>query len=286
MSSEDSLNSAVTLNGMHNNFQFGYTDNHNSPSNNYTIDYQDSKNNVEICDEIETKFLAICHEIDCVLPKWEQWLQRLSNYLTDWKNFNHEDIPSELANSSKMLIYELNTYFEIACNNLNDLWILVEWSKLGRNNQTKIERDVIWELVYDLYSRCGRIIDCENHPYLECITEDFSKECWASIILNCRPDLVELITTSEEEINQSPSNEISIKTNNVGGIPNLPIEAVFDKSVRDIEAACDKLEKENKIKTILITAKSIIDDSPFIKLPSINSQARGALKRTLMQYKL
>ena len=66
--------------------------------------------------------------------------------------------------------------------------------------------------------------------------------------LKLQADLVELITTSEEEINQSPSNEISIKTNNVGGIPNLPIEAVFDKSVRDIEAACDKLEKENKNK--------------------------------------
>ena len=286
MSSEKYNSPAVTLNNIHNDFQFGYTNSDKPPSNNYTVDHQNSKNNIEICDEMETKFLAICREIDYVLPKWEQWLLRLSNYLTDWKDFNLEDIPSELANSSKMLIYELNTYFEIACNNLNDLWILVEWSKLGGNNQSKAERDVVWELVYDLYSRCGRIIDCENHPYLECISEDFSKKCWASIIVNCRPDLVELITTSEEEINQSPSNEINIKTHNVSGMPNLPIEAVFDKSVRDIESAWDKLEKENRMKTILITAKSIIDDSPFIKLPSINSQARGALKRTLMQYKL
>ena len=286
MSSEEKHNSAVKLNDIRSDFQFGYTDNNKPPSNNYTIDNQNSKNDVEVFDEMETKFLAICHEIDCVLPKWEQWLLRLSNYLTDWKDFNLEDIPSELANSSKMLIYELNTYFEIACNNLNDLWILVEWSKLGRDNQSKVEREVVWELVYDLYSRCGRIIDCENHPYLECISEDFSKECWASIIVNCKPDLVELITTSEEEINQSPSNEIIIKTNNVSGMPNLPIEAVFDKSVRDIESAWDKLEKENRMKTILITAKSIIDDSPLIKLPSINSQSRGALKRTLMQYKL
>ena len=210
----------------------------------------------------------------------------MSNYLTEWQEFNLEDIPNELANSSRTLIYELNSYLEIACNNLNDMWILFEWSKLGQELKKDTTREVVWELVYDLYSRCGRIIDCENHPYLENVNLDTEKYDWASIILKCRPELEKIIVKQVKGNNQYIDDEIVIKTNDFSLIPQLPNEAIFDKSIRDIQVTCQKLTKENTIKETLICAKEIIDKSPLILLPSINSQARGALKRTLMQFNI
>ena len=240
----------------------------------------------EIPSDMELKFLAISKELSQVLPKWEHWLQKLSNYLTEWQEFSLEDIPNELANSSRTLIYELNSYLEIACNNLNDMWILVEWSKLGQELSEVTTREVVWELVYDLYSRCGRIIDCENHPYLENVSLDTEKYDWASIIVKCRPELEKIIVKQVKVINQNIDDEIVIKTNDFTGIPPLPNEAIFDKSIRDIQVTCEKLTKENSIKATLICAKEIIDESPLILLPSINSQARGALKRTLMEFNI
>ena len=240
----------------------------------------------EIPSDMELKFLAISKELSQVLPKWEHWLQKLTNYLTEWQEFSLEDIPNELANSSRTLIYELNSYLEIACNNLNDMWILVEWSKLGQELSEVTTREVVWELVYDLYSRCGRIIDCENHPYLENVNLDTEKYDWASIIVKCRPELEKIIVKQVKVNNQNIDDEIVIKTNDFSGIPPLPNEAIFDKSIRDIQVTCEKLTKENSIKATLISAKEIIDESPLILLPSINSQARGALKRTLMEFNI
>ena len=118
------------------------------------IEYQQRNPQImDIPNDMELKFLAISKELSQVLPKWEHWLQKLSNYLIEWQEFSLEDIPNELANSSRTLIYELNSYLEIACNNLNDMWILVEWSKLGQEGEVTT-REVVWELVYDLYSRC------------------------------------------------------------------------------------------------------------------------------------
>ncbi len=249
------------------------------------IEYQQRNPQImDISNDVELKFLAISKELSRVLPKWEHWLQKLSNYLTEWQEFNLEDIPNELANSSKTLIYELNSYLEIACNNLNDMWILVEWSKLGQELKEDTTREVVWELVYDLYSRCGRIIDCENHPYLENVNQDTEKYDWSSIVVKCRPELEKIIVKQLKVNNQYNDDEIVIKTNDFSGIPSLPNEAIFDKSIRDIQVTCEKLTKENSIKATLLCAKEIIDESPLILLPSINSQARGALKRTLMEF--
>ena len=249
------------------------------------IEYQQRNPQImDISNDVELKFLAISKELSRVLPKWEHWLQKLSNYLTEWQEFNLEDIPNELANSSKTLIYELNSYLEIACNNLNDMWILVEWSKLGQELKEDTTREVVWELVYDLYSRCGRIIDCENHPYLENVNQDTEKYDWSSIVVKCRPELEKIIVKQLKVNNQYNDDEIVIKTNDFTGIPPLPNEAIFDKSIRDIQVTCEKLTKENSIKATLLCAKEIIDESPLILLPSINSQARGALKRTLMEF--
>ena len=249
------------------------------------IEYQQRNPQImDIPNDMELKFLAISKELSRVLPKWEHWLQKLSNYLTEWQEFNLEDIPNELANSSKTLIYELNSYLEIACNNLNDMWILVEWSKLGQELKEDTTREVVWELVYDLYSRCGRIIDCENHPYLENVNQDTEKYDWSSIVVKCRPELEKIIVKQLNVNNQYNDDEIVIKTNDFSGIPSLPNEAIFDKSIRDIQLTCEKLTKENSIKATLLCAKEIIDESPLILLPSINSQARGALKRTLMEF--
>ena len=249
------------------------------------IEYQQRNPQImDISNDVELKFLAISKELSRVLPKWEHWLQKLSNYLTEWQEFNLEDIPNELANSSKTLIYELNYYLEIACNNLNDMWILVEWSKLGQELKEDTTREVVWELVYDLYSRCGRIIDCENHPYLENVNQDTEKYDWSSIVVKCRPELEKIIVKQLKVNNQYNDDEIVIKTNDFSGIPSLPNEAIFDKSIRDIQVTCEKLTKENSIKATLLCAKEIIDESPLILLPSINSQARGALKRTLMEF--
>ena len=251
------------------------------------IEYQQRNPQImDISNDVELKFLAISKELSHVLPKWEHWLQKLSNYLTEWQEFSLEDIPNELANSSRTLIYELNSYLEIACNNLNDMWILVEWSKLGQELSEVTTREVVWELVYDLYSRCGRIIDCENHPYLESVNVDTEKYDWASIIVKCRPELEKIFVKQVKVINQNIDDEIVIKTNEFTGIPPLPKEAIFDKSIRDIQVTCEKLTKENSIKATLICAKEIIDESPLILLPSINSQARGALKRTLMEFNI
>lgn len=251
------------------------------------IEYQQRNPQImDIPNDMELKFLAISKELSQVLPKWEHWLQKLSNYLTEWQEFSLEDIPNELANSSRTLIYELNSYLEIACNNLNDMWILVEWSKLGQELSEVTTREVVWELVYDLYSRCGRIIDCENHPYLENVNLDTEKYDWASIIVKCRPELEKIIVKKVKVNNQNIDDEIVIKTNDFNVIPPLPYEAIFDKSIRDIQITCEKLTKENSIKETLICAKEIIDESPLILLPSINSQARGALKRTLMQFNI
>jgi hypothetical protein len=236
--------------------------------------------------DIDLKFLAMIRELEQVLPKWENWLEKLSNYLTEWQDFNLEDIPSDLANSSKILIYELNSYLEIACNNLNDMWILLEWSKLGPEQKKDTSRDVVWELVYDLYSRCGRIMDCENHPYLGDINQEIPKYDWTSTIVKCRPELENIIIEEININNPNLDDEIVIKTTDFSGIPQLPNEAVFDKSVRDIKITCEKLGKENSIKTTLLCAKEVIDESPLILLPSINSQARAALKRTLMEYNI
>lgn len=264
----------------------------NNEENHCFITHDDIENKcnnnkiVEIPSDMELKFMAISKELSQVLPKWEHWLQKLSNYLTEWQEFNLEDIPNELANSSRTLIYELNSYLEIACNNLNDMWILFEWSKLGQELKEDTTREVVWELVYDLYSRCGRIIDCENHPYLENVNLDTEKYDWASIILKCRPELEKIIVKQVKGNNQYIDDEIVIKTNDFSLIPQLPNEAIFDKSIRDIQVTCQKLTKENTIKETLICAKEIIDESPLILLPSINSQARGALKRTLMQFNI
>jgi hypothetical protein len=236
--------------------------------------------------DMDLKFLAMIRELEQVLPKWENWLEKLSNYLTEWQDFNLEDIPSDLANSSKILIYELNSYLEIACNNLNDMWILLEWSKLGPEQKKDTSRDVVWELVYDLYSRCGRIMDCENHPYLGDINQEIPKYDWTSTIVKCRPELENIIIKEININNPNLDDEIVIKTTDFSGIPQLPNEAVFDKSVRDIKITCEKLGKENSIKATLLCAKEVIDESPLILLPSINSQARAALKRTLMEYNI
>ena len=143
---------------------------------------------------------------------------------------------------------------------------------------------MVWELVYDLYSRCGRIIDCENHPYLENVNQDAEKYDWPSIVVKCKPELEKIIVKQLKVNNQYNDDEIVIKTNDFSGIPSLPNEAIFDKSIRDIQVTCEKLTKENSIKATLLCAKEIIDESPLILLPSINSQARGALKRTLMEF--
>ena len=159
-------------------------------------------------------------------------------------------------------------------------------SKLCQELSEVTTREVVWELVYDLYSRCGRIIDCENHPYLESVNVDTEKYDWASIIVKCRPELEKIFVKQVKVINQNIDDEIVIKTNEFTGIPPLPKEAIFDKAIRDIQVTCEKLTKENSIKATLICAKEIIDESPLILLPSINSQARGALKRTLMEFNI
>lgn len=286
MSNEDTAHASVTSNNLVTQAGMGHINNEILLSEDYTSSNQGSKENLEICDDMETKFLAICREINNVLPKWENWLQKLSNYLTEWQEFNLEKIPNELTNSSKILIYELNSYLEIACNNLNDMWILVEWSKLGRDQKKNSSRDVVWELVYDLYSRCGRIIDCENHPYLGDIDQESPKYDWTSTIVKCRPELEEKLIQEVNINNQNLDDEIVIKTTDFSAIPQLPNEAAFEKSVRDIQVTCEKLGKENSIKTTLLSAKQFIDESPLIQLPSINSQARAALKRTLMEYNI
>ena len=253
-------------------------------SKNSVSQEEGSEQNLNIDSAMDAKFSAISEELSYVLPRWENWLAKLSNYLTEWREFNLEEIPPELANSSRTLIHELNSYLELACNNLNDMWILVEWSEFGRHQKNDNLRKVVWDLVYDLYSRCGRIIDCENHPYLEDGDLGLNVYQWANLIIKCRPELDGLLKEEEQTGNGDSEDEFEIKTIDLSGIPQLPGESVFNESVREIEFTTEKLARENSLKKVLQSAKELIDKSPLIKLPSINSQARGALKKTLMQY--
>ena len=245
---------------------------------------EEIEQNMSIDGAMDAKFSAISEELSHVLPRWENWLAKLSNYLTEWREFNLEEIPPELANSSRTLIHELNSYLELACNNLNDMWILVEWSEFGRKQKNDNLRMVVWDLVFDLYSWCGRIIDCENHPYLEDGDLGLNVYQWANLVIKCRPELDGLLKEEEQTGNGDLEDEFEIKTIDLSGIPQLPGESVFNESVREIEFTTEKLARENSLKKVLQCAKELIDKSPLIKLPSINSQARGALKKTLMQY--
>ena len=208
------------------------------------------------------------YRIDSAMPRWDAWLEHLSNSLKGFDQWR-PTVPDYLLRASASLEAELERYLEMAMNHLHDLWCIQAW--LNFSEQDFIDHEpLLMNLLTDALARCGRILSPENINFLPHPIEVVPTQDWLNYLAASEFGR-ELLQSVEEE---DELQEVVFESTQ---LPPLPRETVFTSSVRSLETAQSTYQHHLGQKQLINRLRSVMKRSPFRGMTLAHSQVATSL---------